>query len=234
MLLKKEFAECKLEDMESDPEVWVRELEHLRLRIRGVNADNALTDKDMMVHILANLPAEYSELITTVESELDCDGGEEFGLDDLMTRLQGFYKRKFEMKAREKDDVALAVAQFKGLCRSCGQYSHKAADCPEKKRNATVGGKKKFNGKCFYCGKLGHRQEDCFKRMADEHKKDQADLVLSCVEEQETGMSETEDLALRMAVESRKDFFICDSGATAHMTHNKSRLHEVKPASRSV
>ena len=37
-----------------------------------------------------------------------------------------------------------------------------------------------------------------------------------------------------MAVESRKDFFICNSGATAHMTHDKSRLHEVKPVSRSV
>ena len=95
--LKKEFAECKLEDVDSDPEIWVRELEHLRLRIRGVNADNALTDEDMMAHILANLPPEYSELITTVESELDRDGGEEFGLEDLMTRLRGFYKRKFEM-----------------------------------------------------------------------------------------------------------------------------------------
>lgn len=79
MSLKKKFAECKLEDMESNPEVWVRKLEHLQLRIRGVNANNVLTDKDMMAHILANLPGEYSELmITTVESELDCDGGEKF------------------------------------------------------------------------------------------------------------------------------------------------------------
>ena len=68
------------------------------------------------------------------------------------------------MKAQEKDDVALVVGQFKGLCRSCGQqYGHKAADCPEKKRNATTGRKKKFNDKCFYGSKLGHRQEDCFK-----------------------------------------------------------------------
>ena len=109
--LKKEFAECKLEDVDSDPEVWVRELEHLHLRIRGVNAENALTDEDMMAHILANLPVEYSELITTVESELDREDGD-FGLDDLMTRIRGFYKRKFENRATDKEEVALAAGQF--------------------------------------------------------------------------------------------------------------------------
>ena len=182
--LKKEFAECKLEDVNSDPEVWVRELEHLHLRIRGVNAENALTDEDMMAHILANLPVEYSELITTVESELDREGGD-FGLDDLMTRIRGFYKRKFENRATDKEEVALAAGQFfKGLCHRCGKYGHKAANCPEGKGNEK-GQKKRFAGKCFYCGKTGHKQEDCFKKKADECVQDKVDLVLSCVAEKD-------------------------------------------------
>ena len=242
--LNKQFAVCKLEDTETDPETWIQELEHLRGRIRDASPQNAVTDERMIAHILANLPEEYSELITTVESELDRPG-ENFGFDELMSRLRGFYRRKFEDKKEGKDEVALAVGYFKGICKSCGKRGHKAADCPDRKvgvgggRSGWKKGGGRFPGKCFYCGKAGHRKADCWKKQADEKKRgegERVDLVLRATDQSdkasEVGES-TLEYALRM-VANKDDFFICDSGATAHMTYNASRLHDVRETDRSV
>ena len=43
--LNKQFAVCKLEDTDTDPETWVQELEHLRGRIRDASPQNAVTDE---------------------------------------------------------------------------------------------------------------------------------------------------------------------------------------------
>ena len=73
---------------------------------------------------------------------------------------------------------------FKGCCRYCGEFGHKAADCPNKKSNQNKGQKsktqqkKKQHGKgdskgkghldmskikCFNCGEYGHFARDCLK-----------------------------------------------------------------------
>ena len=88
--LNKQFGVCKLEDMDTDPETWVQEL--------NVSPQNAVTDKRMIAHILANLLEEYSELITTIESELDRPGEDILGLDKLLSCLCRFYCHKFEDK----------------------------------------------------------------------------------------------------------------------------------------
>ena len=58
-----------------------------------------------------------------------------------------------------------------------------------------------------------------------------------CATDQKEKASEagesTLEYALRM-VTNKDDFFICDSGATAHMTYDASRLHDVRETDRSV
>ena len=92
----------------------------------------------------------------------------------------------------EEDDYALFVSPsnkkgpkkaFKGRCGYCGEFGHKAADCPHKKSNQNKGQKPKNQQtkqggaggskgkghidmskiKCYNCGDFGHLARDCLK-----------------------------------------------------------------------
>ncbi len=57
------------------------------------------------------------------------------------------------------------VKEFKGLCRKCGVYEHKSADCPEEKEQ---GHKGKCDVTCYYCGEKGHYAGEFKGRLANE------------------------------------------------------------------
>ena len=217
--LKKKFNSCRLEGVKQDPDEWIQELFHLQRRIE--DAGGEVKSEDMMSHILANLPDQYSELITTIETELESTTSS-ITTETIQVRLRAYFERKFSSTADdETEEPTLAMyagGQFKGMCRSCGEYGHKAADCPKK-------GKGQFKGKCHYCGKIGHKENECFKKKRDnkENNKntDDVNLVLCSID-----WDADFDLALRVG--TKPDVFLCDSGATSHMTNNKEGLLEAE------
>ena len=57
--LKKQFTNSKLESAEDDPDVWIMDLESLRVEMDQVNISSKMSDMDFIIHILMNLPEEY-------------------------------------------------------------------------------------------------------------------------------------------------------------------------------
>jgi hypothetical protein len=65
VLLKKKFNLCALKRTDKDPDEWIMQLLLLRQR------RHQITDLDMVIHILNNLPREYESVIESLETDID-------------------------------------------------------------------------------------------------------------------------------------------------------------------
>jgi hypothetical protein len=58
--LRKEFNLCAIKNVNRDPDKWINELEVLRRKLEAMN--HQMTELDMIIHILNNLPSEYESV----------------------------------------------------------------------------------------------------------------------------------------------------------------------------
>jgi hypothetical protein len=114
-----------------DPDKWVTKLEHYCVRIKGINPKAEISDEDLMAHIIAILPRQYSEFITSIENDLE-QSTVKVSLDQLLTCMRNYYCCKFYSVTAGKDSDEVALSAFKGTCCSCGAYGHESADCKKK------------------------------------------------------------------------------------------------------
>ena len=185
---KKEFANSKLKSAAHDSDDWITDLEFLRTQMNNVTIPGKtdMTEVDLIIHILSNVPEEYEVVVSKIEEKLKTSPSA-LQLEDF--RFKRIQKNKEETSTEKRlssitlealselDETALAafIKQFKGLCNKCGKYGHKDADCKTNKNeddnhNNESGGNSK--NKCFYCGKFGHQKVDCRKQKADIAKRD--------------------------------------------------------------
>ncbi len=66
--LKRQFNELVMKDGQ-DPDDWFMEMDHLRNRLQAMGSK--VQDEDYVAHVLTNLTAEYSELVTVLEGDLE-------------------------------------------------------------------------------------------------------------------------------------------------------------------
>jgi hypothetical protein len=71
VLLKKEFNLCALRRTDKDPDKWITQLLLLRRRVKGMG--HQMTDLDMFINVLINLPKEFESLVKSLETDIDDD-----------------------------------------------------------------------------------------------------------------------------------------------------------------
>ena len=243
--LKKEFNDSSLSTGE-DPEVWISDLERVRQRLKLLKIE--ISEEDMVIHVLNNLPREYENLVELCEVQINAGT---LKLADLKAQLISKYRR-ISKNDSAKHDTALNVKQknkkaFKGRCNGCGKYGHKKADCWElednqdkrpsnwKTRKTSTGNTstsegKRFNGTCNYCGKYGHKEEDCYKKKNDKKTQDKTNTAAFALTSTEKDIT---DYAMKMNdrknnTKMTDDIWICDSGATSHMMYDATNMKDLK------
>ena len=185
-----EFTACKLESENENPKLWISRLQVLNNRLGGIGAAYKKSETTMISHVLANLPTgKYSDVIMTVKAQ---------GLSGwTITKLGNLCKEKWKISTdgtskteAKKTEQAMVTTQqpgngknkrrfnkkFKGNCRACGKYGHKAADCRSKNNNNNNGANNNNNNNannntnnnnrfanrtCYHCHQKGHIASDC-------------------------------------------------------------------------
>ena len=117
MALKKEFVNSRLTSRKEDPDVWISNLEDLRIRLE--EQGSRMEEVDFMVHILNNLPKDYEVSQTKLEDRLT-DDIDPLSVEEIRTELNLKFQRMNLKKSVEDDEdeeeTALFAGNFKSRC----------------------------------------------------------------------------------------------------------------------
>ena len=148
------FLNYKLENTRQRPMDWIAFLEKKRSEL--MNTGHIMSDETFITHLLNSLPQTvYEGAILVIKDKLRKSILE-------ITEIEQILEDKFQAMKQakgweeEEDDYALFVSPsnkkgpkkaFKGHCGYCGEFGHKAANCPNKKSNQNKGQKPKKTAK---------------------------------------------------------------------------------------
>ena len=141
------FLNYKLGNTRQKPRDWLAFVEK-----ELANTGHKMDDEMFITHVLNSLPqSEYEGAILVIKDKLRKG-------DVELSEIEQFLEDKYQTMKHvngwdeEEDDYVLFTSQsnkkkpkkaFKGCCAYCGEFGHRAADCPNKKSNQNKGSKGK-------------------------------------------------------------------------------------------
>ena len=139
--LKNEFANSTLGDVSTPPDKWVSELESLRNQMNTILIPNKsdMTEVDLIIHILSNLPEEYKVAVAELEKDMQSQT-KPLEMENVRRVLDSRFERLSKNtdvfdESGEKVFAAWAKKQYNGICGKCGEYGHLSNNCPKSKPN---------------------------------------------------------------------------------------------------
>lgn len=219
--LKRKFFNLKAGPTDSIDDV-ASELSRLQLKIRGIKATEAPTDLDVALTLINSVDDEAYALM-------------KFHLDDMENLTLAHTKERLKsVEQRIRDDS------------TNDEKANKSGTTPRKE-----------DRECFFCKRKGHLKRKCFKwletdegkKYAEDHpqpekstktgqgKKPAPGGARAAQEEGESGddaFMAREDHALAAEHLPPPDMWIIDSGATRHMTPNRSLFTTIQPINTRV
>jgi DNA repair exonuclease SbcCD ATPase subunit len=185
-----------------------------------------ITEMDLIIHILHNLPEEYETAIKFIENELENDTAT---LERVKERLRTKYERiKTYNPSNERALVNRDFSKkYKGICSFCGIYGHKGPDFRKvlSHRGRRVNGENQpqgFMGICFKCNKKGHRASDC------PTKQNQNSESMSISNVREISLIGAEGNNINPTL------WIGDTGATSHMVSSDFGMFDAEATNQCV
>jgi flavodoxin len=167
-------------------------------------AGHTVSDDDVVLSVLAGLPAEYDMLVTVLEN-----ADKSPSLDDVLAKALLVEGKSASSGQQSQERVAL----FNGKV----YQGQKHTTTEPGKVTASDGSGGKGGGKagkvCYYCGKKGHFKKECRKKKADDKAKGKQQVVAL-----------TAGAGLYLP-----DYWVVDSGAEQHVCCNKELLFNLKP-----
>ena len=244
--LSLEFANCRLESTDDDPTEWFLKLDRINERLRSIGDDQkyAKQEHEIKIHMMGNLPKEYSEIVTKLSGTLNS-----LTLNQVEKEIESHWKYKFDGGKSTKSPTSLAMVvggfgggkpkggddrrrknpfkkPFKGRCRKCGKHGHKAAEC-----------RSPMKGVCFECGEDGHFAKDCPKKTNRDVKTSNpspgAGMFIGMVQRVPTRVSNASKsfsttsrwaYATRRIADIEYEAWLLDTGATCHITNDESLM----------
>ena len=144
------FLNYKLENTRQRPMDWLTFMEKKQAEL--MNSGHIMDYETFITHLLNSLPQyEYEGAILVIKDKIRKGPVE---LTEIEQVLEDKYQAIKHAKGcgEEEDDYALFASPsnkkgpkktFKGHCGYCGEFGHKAANCPNKKSNQNKGQKVK-------------------------------------------------------------------------------------------
>ncbi len=98
-----------LADATEDPDNWITELEYMRTEMNKVtiSGKSDITDVDIIIHILSNLPEDYKVQVNKLEEKLQ-DTSVRISIEDICSKLSSRYARIQKNEESREEEKALA------------------------------------------------------------------------------------------------------------------------------